>query len=876
MTKRNQSEELIKANTELVSENEVSDSINTKKTDKTLGNERKKLHDLFLQAPTSMGMLKGPDHIFEVVNPFYLQLIGKKDIIGKTVKEVLPEVEGQGFIEILDKVYATGEIYRANEMLIQLKEPVTGKLINNYLNFVYQPYRNSDGRIDGILFFAVDVTEQVISRRKVEESENRFRAIIEKSAEMITLSTKEGKLLYISPSITKVFGYELNELSQLSGFDFIHPDDLPEFTEKRQKILDTDGRFFTVQLRVLHKNGHWIWCYARLTNMLNEPGVHAMVSNFTDISEKKMAEQQMEFDKNNLYALINNTHDLLWSVDRNFKLLTFNRPFSDLVEFMSGVKLLKGEDSLSLVFPGKRIERYRKLYERAFAGEIFTEIEYTDSPVEFWSEISFYPIMKGNEIVGTACHSRNITERKRSEKKLLQSEKKYRQILETAQEGIWLVNEHNKTTFVNDKMCAILEYDKEEMMGRTNLSFNDEHEQKIGLARIERRKRGEKETYESKFTTKNDRHIWARVSASPIFDDHGFYAGTLAMVTDISKRKQEEQQLKLLESVITNTTDSVLITEAEPQDEPGPRIIYVNEAFTKMTGYTAEEVIGKTPRILQGPKSDKKELHRLGECLRKWEPCEITTINYKKNGEEFWINFTINPVANEKGWYTHWIAIERDVTEEKLHEHKIIKAIIKTQEDERYEIGGELHDNVCQLLATSQITLGMIKESIPEERMKFYTQSKEYIKMALNEIRNLSHRLAPAFIGDSTLEEAFGRLLDAFNVENKYTILFHFDVAIKKDVISKDIQLNLYRILQEQLKNILKYSKATIIEVAITINNNKLNMKVTDNGVGFDTNKAKDGIGLANMKRRTELFLGKFEIISSPGNGCIIVIDIPV
>lgn len=141
-------------------------------------------------------------------------------------------------------------------------------------------------------------------------------------------------------------------------------------------------------------------------------------------------------------------------------------------------------------------------------------------------------------------------------------------------------------------------------------------------------------------------------------------------VQDVTAQKEEEQRQRLLESVITHTSDAVLITEAEPFDEPGPRIVYVNEAFTKMTGYTAQEVIGKSPRILQGPKSDKTELAKLGRALRNWEPCEITTLNYKKNGEEFWINFTIAPVANETGWFTHWIAIERDVTELKNREHE--------------------------------------------------------------------------------------------------------------------------------------------------------------------------------------------------------------
>ena len=145
----------------------------------------------------------------------------------------------------------------------------------------------------------------------------------------------------------------------------------------------------------------------------------------------------------------------------------------------------------------------------------------------------------------------------------------------------------------------------------------------------------------------------------------------IGAIHDLTRIKQEEQQLKLLESVVTNATDAVLITEAEPLDNPGPKIIFVNEAFTKMTGYTAEEVIGKTPRILQGPNSDKEEIKKLSAALRRWESYEVTLLNYKKNGEEFWINMSISPVSDQTGHHTHWIAIERNVTEKIKKEQEL-------------------------------------------------------------------------------------------------------------------------------------------------------------------------------------------------------------
>ncbi|WP_161883890.1 bifunctional diguanylate cyclase/phosphodiesterase [Deinococcus alpinitundrae] len=127
-----------------------------------------------------------------------------------------------------------------------------------------------------------------------------------------------------------------------------------------------------------------------------------------------------------------------------------------------------------------------------------------------------------------------------------------------------------------------------------------------------------------------------------------------------------ERQRSLLESVLAFANDSVLITEAEPLDAPGPRILYANEAFTRTTGYTLEDVLGQSPRILQGPKTDREALKKLKAALKAWQPIEIELVNHRKDGSAFWVELSIAPVADANGWYTHWISIQRDVTERKL------------------------------------------------------------------------------------------------------------------------------------------------------------------------------------------------------------------
>ncbi|MBD2199415.1 MULTISPECIES: sensor histidine kinase [Calothrix] len=160
-------------------------------------------------------------------------------------------------------------------------------------------------------------------------------------------------------------------------------------------------------------------------------------------------------------------------------------------------------------------------------------------------------------------------------------------------------------------------------------------------------------------------------SAAPLLDTDEQINGIVAVIADITEQKRQAEQVRLLQSVVLNTNDAILITEADTINEPGPRILYVNEAFTRITGYQPEEVLGKTPRILQGPKTDRQELQKIRASLARWEPVTVEVINYRKDGTEFWNEFSIVPVANHQGWYTHWIAVQRDTTSRKQVEQAL-------------------------------------------------------------------------------------------------------------------------------------------------------------------------------------------------------------
>ena len=304
------------------------------------------------------------------------------------------------------------------------------------------------------------------------------------------------------------------------------------------------------------------------------------------------------------------------------------------------------------------------------------------------------------------------------------------------------------------------------------------------------------------------------------------------------------------------------------------RFVQVNQATVDLYGYSEEEFLNMSLMDIK----QKDDIHKATESLGKPNPVrEIfkqTLLHHKKSGEIIEMEIYSTPIVINDKNFCSVIAI--DVTEKNLHEHRITKAIIKTQEDERYEIGGELHDNVCQILAASQMSLGMAKHNIAAGDIPAFDQGREYIMLALDEIRNLSHRLAPAFFDNVSLKEAFQRLFKTFDPARAYKIVLHLEEEIAEYHINRDIQLNIYRVLQEQLRNIFKYAHATVITVDVYVSNDRLKMKVSDNGVGFNVDTHSTGIGFANMKRRAELFSGKMEIDSFPGKGCSISIEIPL
>ncbi|REL29138.1 PAS domain S-box protein [Rhodohalobacter sp. SW132] len=393
-----------------------------KEAQKAAFRERERYEKMFMQLPAFACILRGVKHEYVVTNPNYLSLIGKVDVIGKTVLEVLPETAGQQVIELLDRAFQTGEVVREREVSMWIDKNDSGNLEEIILDFTFIPNKNRDGEVEGLFTFGVDVTDQVKAREAAEESNERYEYVTQATSDAIWDYVPATGELFWGEGFKKLFGYEREngEEGISRWMDKIHPNDLNKIEELAERMMTG-------------KKDRW--------------------------------DQEYRFKKaDGTYA------------------------------------------------------------------------------------------------------------------------------------------------FVRDKAIVVR-------------------------------------------------------------DDEGRTVRVIGAIEDITYRKKEEQQLRLMEQIVTNVNEAVMVTRALPLEAPdGPEIVYVNEAFEKMTGYSANEVMGKTPRLLQGPNSDHEALEEMGEKLRRWESVELETINYKKNGDEFWVHLSVTPISNSSGAYTHWIAIEKDITLRKSRE----------------------------------------------------------------------------------------------------------------------------------------------------------------------------------------------------------------
>lgn len=353
---------------------------------------------------------------------------------------------------------------------------------------------------------------------------------------------------------------------------------------------------------------------------------------------------------------------------------------------------------------------------------------------------------------------------------------------------------------------------------------------------------------------------------------------------DITARKKAEQQLlsseQKLALIAKQTVHAVVVTDATQH------ITWVNDAFTTITGYKKDEVMGKVPgHFLQGKETNAEVVAVLNEKIKNKQPFDCKLINYTKDGNKFWVHLEGQALFDEQGDCNQFFAIQADITENveletKLMEERITRqreitgAVIAAQETERAEIGKELHDNLNQLLAVAKLYIQMAKKS-ESKREQYLDRSCDLIKNVIDEVRRISKALVVPGMHDIGVLENIQNLIT--DLSDIHPVVFTFDSDDHlSTLVDKKIQLTIFRIVQEQVGNILKHANASKVSIDLRVHDQQILLHISDNGNGFDQQQPVNGVGILNIKSRVHVNHGSMEISSTPGNGFTLDVSLPL
>lgn len=449
--------------------------------------------------------------------------------------------------------------------------------------------------------------------------------------------------------------------------------------------------------------------------------------------------------------------------------------------------------------------------------------------------------------------------------KVKKSEKNYRNLFELSPEPMMLFDLETYR-FLDVNMAAIYKYgySKDEFLNMTLMDMKPAEEieeskkviqNSVGQTHI-------KLENDYRHITKSGKELRVEIHASTV--DYNGKKVRMALAHDVTKKRREEERLRLLESVITNANEYIIILEAQPTIMQGRKILYVNEAFTKITGYETAEVLGETVHFLNGQKTSQTELDKLNKAMDSWEICEVEFLNYKKDGNTFWARISLVPVADGKGGYSHWVAIGRDISEQKKYESQLTDSL-----QEKDILLSEIHHRVKNNLA---VVSGMLQ-------LQAFKENNKLVEYELND--SISRIQTMATIHEILYQSgSFSQLHFSDVVQelvSKINSVSGGDKKIEVEMNKVPIQLNINQaipsslILNEILTNIYKHAfndrSRGRIDIDISEMSENVVIKIEDDGVGIESKpREAKSLGLHIVKILTEQLEGVYKLYDT-GNG---------
>ncbi len=752
-----------------------------------------------------------------------------------------------------------------------------------YMDISYFPYRDNDNNILGFVVNARDITKRYEIERKLKESEDKFSKIFKITPYVLIISRlSDGKILEFNDFTMQIIGLTREEMLNRTSTD------LGLITAEQRSVLiekiETKGFFNNIELEVTLPNGEKRigLFHGRQIRLGNE---ECIFQTILDITDRIKAEEQVRESEEKFHKIFRNSPDSIV-----------------LTRFDDG-KIVEVNDATLNLLDLKLEELVGKKTADIF---VWDDLSYRDNYLQILSkynrvydyEANFR--MKDGDIRNCLIAGeririnnfdyilaiiRDVTEKKKSEIALIDSESKYRMLVENQSDLVVKVDNLNQFMFVSPSYCKLFGKSEQELLGKSFFPLIHEEDR---ASTEEEMKKLFSEPYSCRIeqramTVQGWR--WLEWNDTAQLDNSNKVKSILGVGRDITDKKESELELIASEEkfykIFKNSPDAIILTRMNDGE-----VIDVNDSTTEITGYKYSEIVGK--KTLQINLWNKiADRDNYVELLNKYGFAKLLMVDFiKKNGEKR-IGM-LSGVVLELNKEKLIIGILRDVTEKTLFEKKLqetnehlrnlARYMNNVIEEERKNFAREVHDNLGQKLTALNLDISWIKQNIPQEMVELNEQFDpvlELINQSIITVQKISTELRPGILDDLGLINAIQ--WQSNEISRRTDLNFSLNLFKHEIELDDNIKTALFRVYQEALTNIVRHADAQNILVNLLIKEKKLIFEVIDDGKGISESDINEftSFGIIGMKERIASIDGEI-LFSKLKKGTMIQIKVPI
>ncbi len=865
-----------------------------KKTEVLLKESEENYRILFEKSPFGIFTLNTDGTILNA-NPILLKILGSPSLEETRKINVLsfaPLIEA-GYVRYFSECLTTGKT-------VQYIAEYTSKWGKYFVaESTFVPLKDKKGEILKVYVILRDVTEQHKAEQLLKESEEKYRTIFQTIPDSLAISNlKTGRIVAVNTSFEKIIGYSEKEVlgKKISELDL--------WIDKKsihsiRKALYKKGFIKNLEFSFRTNKGE-IRAGTTSAKIFTLNGERYLVSHVQDTTDLKKAEENLRKSRQLFEMLTSISPTGIFRTDAKGKTTYVNPKWSEI----TGVSFEKATSKgWADILPPDERERLLDRWTNNMALQTFSReklrVLRPDGTVR-WVLGHAVPEMNNGKFTGYVGTIADITELVKAEQALRESENKYRSFTETSFDIILTFNLQGIITYVNPVIKKRLGYSPEEIIGKPFSSFVVPEYLDFAKSNFNTGKSGKPvPLYELEIFHKSGRRVPVEVNPSSLHDDKGNIIGRLIVVRDITSRKKAEKELLIRDKALNTAANAIIITNADNTIE------WINMAFTKLTGYTKEETLGKyTRELIDSGKQDKNFWLNLYNTLLEGKPWKGEIIDKRKDGTLYTVEEIITPVTNEHGKVEHLIGIMTDISERKAAERELRTAKEAAEEGSRLKsaflanMNHEIRTPMNAIMGFSELMI----EATPEEKdnyAKIVFNSSGQLLNLIDDVIFLSRLQSEklpvkktAFYPSEIVNEIF-LMFDLPEMKKNLQLQTQLPENAETYVMQADVD-KIKQVLTNFTSNALKYTKNGYVKLGFEIQNKNIVFFVEDSGMGIPENEQQHifetfyrgnravssairgtGLGLNIAKELVELMGGTIDVISKPGQGSRFYFNLP-